>query len=336
MDPISQGALGAAVTLAAWGDDKRLPTRVVAWLGALSAMAPDLDVLIRSSTDSFVSVEYHRHFTHSLAFVPLGPAIALLAWLVRRDVKEQLRFAYLLSFSGYLTHAALDCLTTFGTQWLWPFSNHRVALSWVSVVDPIYTVPLLVFVILAARKGAAKWARLGLALSCFYLILGGVQKARVSAVQAEIIASRGHVPVRRDVFTTFMNQVTWRSAYEADGRIYLDQIRVPYIGTRCSKAGESVEVVGPPQAGLGPRALRGHRLVRWFSSGWVAYSTTDPTLLGDLRYSFLPYQAEPFWGLRVNEESDTAEWVNTRQERRATFSAVIDLIFKNPPGSICH
>jgi inner membrane protein len=335
MDPISQGALGAVAALSIWGNDKRLPKGVIAWLGALSAMAPDLDVLIRSSEDSLLAIEYHRHFTHSLSFVPVGATIALLPWLLRRDVRAHLKLAWLVSVVGYLTHAPLDCATTYGTQYFWPFTDYRVSLSWVSVVDPLYTLPLLLFVIVSAVKERATWARVGFAFSLGYLALGAVQKGRALTMQARIIEARGHTATRRDAITTFMNQVTWRSLYEADGRIYVDQIRVPYMGTRCMKEGSSLPLAPKAPTGLGPRATRGHRLIRWFSSDWVAPSPDEPSLLIDMRYSFFAYGTEPFWGVRIDENADTAEWVPTRAERNLSVGAVVDLIFKNPPGSIC-
>lgn len=335
MDPISQGALGAAAALSIWGNDKRLPKGVVAWLGALSAMAPDLDVLIRSSEDSLLAIEYHRHFTHSLSFVPVGATIALLPWLLRRDVRAHFKLAWLVSVVGYLTHAPLDCATTYGTQYFWPFTDYRVSLSWVSVVDPLYTLPLLLFVIVSAVKKRATWARVGFCFSLGYLALGAVQKGRALTMQARVIEARGHTATRRDAITTFMNQVTWRSLYEADGRIYVDQIRVPYMGTRCMKEGSSLPLAPKAPTGLGPRATRGHRLIRWFSSDWVAPSPDEPSLLIDMRYSFLAYGTEPFWGVRIDENVDTAEWVPTRAERNLSVGAVVDLIFKNPPGSIC-
>ena len=48
---------------------------VAGLLGALAGMAPDLDVLIRSSVDPLLFLEYHRQFTHSLVFIPLGAAL---------------------------------------------------------------------------------------------------------------------------------------------------------------------------------------------------------------------------------------------------------------------
>lgn len=335
MDPVSQGALGAAVTLSLWGRDERLPTPVVGWLGALSAMAPDLDVLIRSSEDSLLAIEYHRHFTHSLTFVPVGAAIALLPWLLRRDVRSQLWLAWLISACGYLTHAPLDCCTTYGTLLFWPWSDTRLAWSWVSVVDPLFTLPLLAFVVLAAWRRRLALARGGLALALGYLALGAVQKQRALSVQKDVMVARGHDPSRRDALTTFMNQVTWRSLYEVEGRIYVDQIRVPYLGTPCFKEGASLSKAEPPPTGLGPVAARGHRLIRWFSDDWVARAPKDSTLLGDLRYAVPPYGTTPFWGVRIDEEADRADWVQTGVERSIRPRDVLSLIFDNPPGSLC-
>ena len=69
MDPLSQGILGvaAAVSLA-----RKNNARFAAGCGLAGGMAPDLDILIRSSTDPLMAVEYHRHFTHALAFIPIG------------------------------------------------------------------------------------------------------------------------------------------------------------------------------------------------------------------------------------------------------------------------
>lgn len=336
MDPVSQGALGAAATLAIWGNDKRLSRHVIGWLGALSAMAPDLDIFIRSSTDSLLAIEYHRHFTHSLSFVPFGATLALLPWLVLSNVRRHFKVAWLISFAGYLTHAPLDCATTYGTQFFWPFSSYRVSLSWVSVVDPLFTLPLLGLIIGGGFKTSNTLFRVGLAWALAYVLLGAAQKHRVLKMQDRIVEARGQTATRRDVFTTFMNQVTWRSLYEANGQIYIDQIRVPYLGTPCTKEGSVLTAPPPPPANLGPSAERGHRLIRWFSSGWVAFSPSDPTLLGDLRYSFHPYGADPFWGVRIDTSADRVEWVQTAAERKISFRAVWDLIFENPAGSVCY
>ncbi len=49
--------------------------RLVLWLH-ISFVIPDMDVLIRSASDPLLAIEYHRHFTHALAFIPVGGLIA--------------------------------------------------------------------------------------------------------------------------------------------------------------------------------------------------------------------------------------------------------------------
>ena len=69
MDPLTQGAMGAALPQAL---SNKKTLWLIGLLGFLSGMAPDLDVLIRSKADPLLFLEYHRQFTHSLVFIPFG------------------------------------------------------------------------------------------------------------------------------------------------------------------------------------------------------------------------------------------------------------------------
>ena len=132
MDPISQGVVGALWAASLAPKHKLKPTLIA---GALAGMAADLDVLISSSTDPLLFLEYHRQFTHSLIFVPIGALIvALCLWpFLKRSLqpKELLTACFL----GYLSHGLLDACTTYGTQLLWPFTDDRVAWNVISIVD---------------------------------------------------------------------------------------------------------------------------------------------------------------------------------------------------------
>ena len=75
MDPISQATVGAAFAQSKANKKNILSISVI---GFLAGLAPDLDVLIRSSTDPMLSLEYHRQFTHSLFFIPFGALIVAL------------------------------------------------------------------------------------------------------------------------------------------------------------------------------------------------------------------------------------------------------------------
>jgi inner membrane protein len=78
MDPISQGVLGASLPLSSQADGKSSHLKTVAWLGCIAGMAPDIDVFIQSPTDPILFLEYHRQFTHSLIFIPIGALICSL------------------------------------------------------------------------------------------------------------------------------------------------------------------------------------------------------------------------------------------------------------------
>ena len=75
MDPISQGIVGAVL---AQSKAKKNSIIKIGVIGFMAGMAPDLDVLIKSSTDPILSLEYHRQFTHSLLFIPFGAMIVAL------------------------------------------------------------------------------------------------------------------------------------------------------------------------------------------------------------------------------------------------------------------
>ena len=60
-----------------------------AWLlGAVGGVLPDADIVIRSSADPLLAIQYHRHFTHALAFIPVGGIVATLPWLARQASGE--------------------------------------------------------------------------------------------------------------------------------------------------------------------------------------------------------------------------------------------------------
>ena len=148
----------------------------MAWLGALAGLAPDLDVLIRSNADPLLFLEYHRQFSHALVFVPFGAL--LVAWPLYFFARKSLswRQTYLACLAGYATHGLLDACTSYGTQLFWPFSDARVAWNNSSIVDPLFTLPVLALVIAAATLGKRLLGILAMAWALFYLGFGWVQQ----------------------------------------------------------------------------------------------------------------------------------------------------------------
>ncbi|MCB9718143.1 MAG: metal-dependent hydrolase [Myxococcales bacterium] len=298
MDAITQGLLGAAAAQAVLGS--RLGKR--AWLyGAIGGMAADLDILIRSADDPLVAWRFHRNFTHSLAFIPVGGLLASLPWTLRKRHAHERRTIALGTTVGYATHALLDAFTSYGTMLLWPFSDLRVAWSWVAIVDPIYSGILAAGVILAARRASMRPARLALLLSSLYLVFCFAQRSRVLAAVEAQAAERGHAVERIDAFPSPPTNLVWRTVYLSDGELWVDQVRVPWWSPAVLRPGGSIPLV--TEDGLSdamradPEALAGFRLFRWFAREWVAWDPDRPDVLGDLRYGMREADLHSMWGV---------------------------------------
>lgn len=174
MDSITQFALGAAVGEACAG--KSIKNKAIIW-GGLAGSIPDLDVIIgKVFMDTVSEVAFHRGFTHSILFALLF-SIPFAFLLQRLYFKSGLKFrnAYLLFFLAFFTHAILDSHTTWGTQLFWPLPL-RLDFNSIFVVDPLYTLPLLIClgVIFFKRmetKRRQLWNWTGIGISTFYLAL---------------------------------------------------------------------------------------------------------------------------------------------------------------------
>ena len=315
MDPVSQAVLGAT---AAQSGATRSQMRVAAVVGLLGGMAPDLDVLIRSERDPLLFLEYHRHFTHALAFIPVG-SLLVAGVLYAAFARRQLTFArtWLYAALGFATHGLLDACTTYGTQLLWPFSDARIAWNTVSVVDPLFTLPIGLLVWWAARA-RVRWAAIvGLAWAFAYPTLGMLQRDRAEAAGRELAASRGPVPTRLEAKPSFANLLLWKIVYQADGRFHVDTVRAGrdiHVYT-----GESVPVLDVERdyPWLHPESQQARDLerFRWFSDDYLAPHPRDPQQVMDMRYSILPNEIEPLWTIRLDPRASVhahAEYLATR------------------------
>ena len=201
-------------------------------MGLVAGLAPDADVFITSATDPLLSLQFHRQFTHALAFIPVG-ALLVALFLHPLVGRNALRFrtTYLFCLAGYATHGLLDACTSYGTQLLWPFSDLRVAWNNISIIDPLFTVPILLLVILGTWRRSPVLARCALVWAVAYLMIGVVQRDRAAAIGHGVAATRGHVVERLSAKPTFANLLVWKIIYEAEGMFYVDAVRVG-LGSR--------------------------------------------------------------------------------------------------------
>jgi inner membrane protein len=304
MDPLSQGVLGAALPSSISPPQH---ARIACLLGFLAGMAPDLDVFIRSSSDPLLFLEYHRQFTHSLIFVPVGGSICglLLHQLFGRRQGLVLRQSILYCTLGYATHALLDACTTYGTQLFWPFSDARFAWNTVSVIDPLFTLPVLVLVALSVWRRKPVLARAALAWAIAYPTLGLIQRDRAETVGWEIAASRGHDPLTLKAKPSFANLILWKIVYEHDGKYYVDAVRVAgkprvFSGTSVPKLDLERDF---PWLDHDTQQARDVERFRWFSNGYLARDPDNPNRITDIRYSFLPNQIAGLWSIQLSPQA---------------------------------
>src|SRR5215510_4472808 len=138
MDPFTHGLLGAATSRAILPK----PDWRFTLAGAAGGMIPDMDIFIQSIRDPLLFFEFHRHFSHSLLFIPAGGFLTgVIFWLLFKR-KVPLKPLALAATLGYATHPLLDACTSYGTMLFWPFSEARVAWDLISIVDPLFTLAL--------------------------------------------------------------------------------------------------------------------------------------------------------------------------------------------------
>tara|TARA_R110002074_G_scaffold122612_9_gene257416 strand:- start:53440 stop:54441 length:1002 start_codon:yes stop_codon:yes gene_type:complete len=173
MDSLTQIVLGAAVGEVVLG--KKVGNKAMLY-GAIAGTIPDLDVITRYFMDTVTATEWHRGFSHSIFFsILFAPVFGWLVWKLNRKEEASWKDWSWLMFWGLFTHPVLDAFTTWGTQLFWPFKT-RLAFQSIFVIDPFYTVPFIIFLILAMLQNRTalkrtRYVRLGLFISCSYLLL---------------------------------------------------------------------------------------------------------------------------------------------------------------------
>lgn len=171
MDSFTQILLGITTVEVIAGSQLKNRTFIY---GTILGTLPDLDVVVGLFMDPVSGVAIHRGLSHSLLFfVCLSPILGWLIAKLERD-KITLQRSIVLAFFGLFTHVVLDAFTSWGTQILWPLPD-RFALKTIFVIDPLYTIPLLISLIYVYRTKVdflrQKYLYRGLLISSSYLLI---------------------------------------------------------------------------------------------------------------------------------------------------------------------
>lgn len=302
MDSVTQACLGAAIGGVVM---PRLGRRALL-LGAALGTLPDLDVVIDYG-DAVANYTRHRGFSHSL--IVLTGVATLFAGLTRlwpraRRVASGWHWWWLFTLC-LLTHPLLDAFTTYGTQLLWPIPMSPISWHSLFIIDPLYTVPLLIGVIVfAIRPGAArtppheaaaravsarstrayKTLAAMLALSCVYIAFSQAALALVENRLKPVLAASGMSDDPILVQPAPLTTLLWRVSVIHDGSAYEGWVSL--------FDGEAPPTLAPWPLGNRWKATAletqdGQRLA-WFSGPFVHYAmqrqgTTETLLATDIR-----------------------------------------------------
>lgn len=288
MDSLTQFVFGAGLGVAVMG--RRLGPRKAAIVGGFLGTVPDLDVYypFENAVDSFT---LHRGPTHSLIIQALATPVfgEVLRALFKRFGSAEISRTrwYLGIYLIFATHALLDAMTVYGTQLFWPISKEPVGIGSVFIIDPIYTVPLLILSIWALFQG--RWDRAImrgttaiLAVSTLYLGWSVVAKEiAIDRALAVVDGGAGSVLATPTPFNTLF----WR-VIVVEGDRY-SNVYVPLLGGE-----DAITVYEHPRLtdALGcvfdnPEAAR----LRDFADGFVRVDRDgDRLIVSDLRMGLTP------------------------------------------------
>ncbi|MED5388357.1 MAG: metal-dependent hydrolase [Pseudomonadota bacterium] len=285
MDSLSQAVLGASLGGAVLG---RTLGRSALIGGALLGTLPDLDVLIDYG-DAVANFTEHRGFSHSL--LVLLPVSLLLALALQRW-RPTLSLGRWWAFTGLclLTHPLLDAFTTYGTRLFWPLGE-PVAISSVFIIDPLYTLPLLVAVVVALLRPPAMRALVaGLTLSTLYLGWSLIAQQWMNQRVAPLLAEQGLSEAPRLIQPMPFSTLLWRIT------VLGERQRLEIVtGVLDNGAALNVErFPRSPQAYADALKMPAGRKLAWFTRGFMAVETDQNRLVAtDIRLGvpgFHPFQ----------------------------------------------
>ena len=331
MDPVTQGAIGAV-----------LPQSVVkksnlvfgGIFGFIAGMAPDLDVLIRSDTDPLLFLEYHRQFTHSLIFIPIGGLVCgvILYWLIGKWIGLTWKQSIFFCALGYGTHALLDACTSYGTMLFWPFSEERISWNIISIIDPIFTLPTLCLLVIAGVKKKKGYAQLALVWTFLYSSLGLIQRDNAIEMGKAIAKNRNHKFVRIEAKPSFANILVWKVIYETSEQFYIDAVRTGFfprvfLGTSLPKLNVIRDF---PRLNNVSQQFRDIERFRWFSDDFLAKDPQNPDHIMDVRYSMIPNDITALWSIRISTaapNSEHVEYITNRDQISDRFKLLLGMMF---------
>ena len=325
IDTITQIALGAAVGEAVLG--KKVGNKAMLW-GAVGGTIPDLDVLVNPFISGVAQLGFHRGFSHSFVFAILfAPVFGWLIYKYYRGAGARWRDWSWLAFWSIVTHPILDWFTMYGTQLLQPFSDYPAAIGSIFIIDPVYTIPLIIAAFWIRRlPNDAKLRRkiniASLAFTTGYLLLGVAIKFHVEATFADSLKAQNIKYERIFSNPTPFNIILWMAiADDGDGQwvgLYSlldddDNIRFQYVPKNEAQISAAID-----QPAL--------QKLLWFSRGFYTITQSDNTLyFNDIRFGrsdmWLDDKGSYIFSFRLIEDSQPPAMYRDIERQTPGFDA---------------
>ncbi len=283
MDSLTQAVYGATLQGAMLG---RQQGRKALAYGALLGTLPDLDVILHYP-DPISSMTFHRGFSHSV--ILLTAFSILLAWLLRRWRPSPEYSGGRLAFTIWailITHVMLDALTVYGTQIWWPFMPTPASWGQLFIIDPVFTVPLVLAVLASAvsreRPMPTRWCWWALAFTTAYLVLTVVSQHVVENRVRQALNDAGVTVQRLQIGSAPLNSLLWRFMAEDDEGHYHEGFAgiLDRDPPRFERFDRGLGFLDDPAIAEHPQRLR----LAWFTDDWLRYDAVgDYLVVTDLR-----------------------------------------------------
>lgn len=298
MDPVTHAALGAASAVALLGKFNKQ----IAWqAGALAAMAPDLDIFIQFSQEPLSLERWHRYITHSLFFIPIGGLIVALFLMCFPHFKKHWKLTIGASLAGYATHGLLDGLTSYGTVLFWPWSESRISWDIIAIIDPFFTIPLVLGTAWSVIHREQKGVMIGLLCAGCFLVFNTFQHQRAIDTIQEYATKNGIDLTRIRAMPELISSTYWRVIAKNKGCFNFSEVRTPLL--KESTVIPVAEFLGFNEAEL-PYALTEKQkqeliVFSWFTDNYMIVANKNPFILADGRYTLGLHPMYSLWGIEL-------------------------------------
>lgn len=337
MDLVTQGLLGATVAQA--GYSKKIGAYSPIY-GFVLGLVPDFDI-VTGLFGPWVSLKYHRGPTHSFLVLPL---IAIpIGLLLKKITRSGAPTKYWVGMSLWclMTHPIIDWFTTYGTCLFWPVTSRRYAIDALSVIDFIFTLPLLFaffigFIKLFNAVVRMRIAVVALIISTFYAGLGYYNSQQVVAAGRQLFVNEGFEPVAVRATPTMMNIKTFRVvAKDAANRFMISYLSAPdgkmLVAPKFFESDDNEFVAKALEHEHG-------KLFKWFAMDMIVArhfideKGTNTVVLQDMRYGMLTAPDLPLFSATVEFFADGS----VKRVKRNSPRDITPLMKKDMKATLSH